>query len=101
MTVRPPITRRKKKRKIRSSLKTTISILTKKLTLVQILIKKLNLMKLKTTMSNYRLFKTYSYSGFVKVIAKYVACMNISSRSFTFQKLLKYVLLLPLTLKNS
>jgi hypothetical protein len=50
--VRPPITRRKKKRKIRSSLKTTISILTKKLTLVQILIKKLNLIKLKITMIN-------------------------------------------------
>ena len=60
MTVKPPITRRKKKRKIRSSLKTSITILTRKLTAVQILIKKLNFKKLNMTMNNWRLFKASS-----------------------------------------
>jgi hypothetical protein len=72
-------------RKIMSSLKTRISILTKKLTYVQILIKKLSLMKLKITTSSYRLFKAYSSSGLANDIMKYVTYTKIRSRSIIFQ----------------
>jgi len=69
-----------------SSLKTTISILTKKLTYVHILIKKLSFMKLNNEMNNYRLFKAYSYSGLANDIMKYVTYTNMRSRSIIFQK---------------
>jgi hypothetical protein len=93
MTVRPPITRRKMMRKILSSLKTIISILTTKLTRGHILIKKLNLMRMNITMSNYRVFKTSIYSGLAKAVMKYARYKARSSISIKFQNFSKYVFL--------
>jgi hypothetical protein len=46
-------------------------------------------MKQNITMSNYRLFKVYSYSGCANDMMKYVPYTNMRSRSIIFQKLVK------------
>jgi hypothetical protein len=45
-------------------------------------------------MSNYRLFKISFYSGLANVVVKYAKYKAMSSISFQFQKLEKYLFLI-------